>query len=213
MILRFKKGFSLIELLVVIAIIGILAAVGITAYSGYTTGAKEKAALAQHSQVVKFINTEFVKCAGGSGNYVWTTMSEGGGVVVRITEEELVELTPTFEFLKITPDMPEYDQYVTNLRAYDPERFPVPEAAAPVPAAVPCTNFPVGTDIVNYVNTTLGMTNPYDVTTAFAEAGDENGNASEIGRALIFCDDTDGDCQIRTQYKDNTYEETNIQPY
>ena len=62
---KFKKGFSLVELLVVIAIIGILAAVGITAYQGYTTGAKEKAAAAQHSQVVSIINAEMAKCAGG----------------------------------------------------------------------------------------------------------------------------------------------------
>ena len=62
---KFKKGFSLVELLVVIAIIGILAAVGITAYQGYTTGAKQKATAAQHSQVVAILNAEMAKCAGG----------------------------------------------------------------------------------------------------------------------------------------------------
>ena len=72
MISKFKKGFSLIELLVVIAIIGILAAVGITAYSGYTTSAKEKASAAQHAQVVALLNAEFSKCAGGSGDFIWT---------------------------------------------------------------------------------------------------------------------------------------------
>ena len=71
MILKFKKGFSLVELLVVIAIIGILAAVGITAYQGYTTGAKEKATAAQHSQIVAIINAEMAKCAGGSGNDIF----------------------------------------------------------------------------------------------------------------------------------------------
>jgi prepilin-type N-terminal cleavage/methylation domain-containing protein len=71
MILKFKKGFSLVELLVVIAIIGILAAVGITAYQGYTTGAKEKAVLANEKQIVQLINAEFAKCASGSGNYPW----------------------------------------------------------------------------------------------------------------------------------------------
>ena len=100
MILRLKKGFSLIELLVVIAIIGILAAVGITAYSGYTTGAKEKAALAQHSQVVKFINSEFGKCAGGSGNYVWTTL----------VSEDAGDAEPVDDFIRnygLDPDSPE----------------------------------------------------------------------------------------------------------
>ena len=71
MILKFKKGFSLVELLVVIAIIGILAAVGITAYQGYTQSAKEKAVLANHSQLVKFLNAEMAKCAGGEGYFVW----------------------------------------------------------------------------------------------------------------------------------------------
>ena len=71
MLTKFKKGFSLVELLVVIAIIGILAAVGITAYSGYTSSAKVKATLANASQVVKFINSEMAKCAGGDGNFAW----------------------------------------------------------------------------------------------------------------------------------------------
>ena len=71
MIQNFRKGFSLVELLVVIAIIGILAAVGITAYSGYTNSAKEKATLANHAQLVAAINSEFAKCAAGSGNFVW----------------------------------------------------------------------------------------------------------------------------------------------
>ena len=96
MVLKFKKGFSLVELLVVIAIIGILAAVGITAYSGYTASAKEKSALANHAQIVKFINAEFAKCAGGSGNYIWDVgdnrdncvMSTDTGTVDTVTYEE-----------------------------------------------------------------------------------------------------------------------------
>ena len=207
MILRLKKGFSLIELLVVIAIIGILAAVGITAYSGYTTGAKEKAALAQHSQVVKFINSEFGKCAGGSGNYVWTTL----------VSEDAGDAGPVDDYIRnygLDPDSPEGEELKVMLLEHDIGIPPIfIENVSQVAAAVPCTNSPVGTDIASHVNTILGMTNPYDVTTGFAEAGAENGNASEIGKALIFCDDTDGDCQLRTQYKDNTYEETNIQPY
>ena len=71
MVQGFKKGFSLVELLVVIAIIGILAAVGITAYSGYTNSAKEKATLANHAQILATLNSEFAKCAAGSGDFVW----------------------------------------------------------------------------------------------------------------------------------------------
>ena len=70
--LKAKKGFSLIELLVVIAIIGVLSAVGITAYSGYTADAKSKVTLAQHKQLASLINAESAKCAGGSGDFVWT---------------------------------------------------------------------------------------------------------------------------------------------
>ena len=67
--LKSRKGFSLIELLVVIAIIGVLSAVGITAYSGYTKDAKKKVTLAQHQQVVAFLNAESAKCAGGEGTF------------------------------------------------------------------------------------------------------------------------------------------------
>ena len=81
--LKFKKGFSLVELLVVIAIIGILAAVGITAYQGYTKSAKEKAVLANHAQLIKFLNAEMAKCAGGEGVFGWNT--DGNDVCNRTT--------------------------------------------------------------------------------------------------------------------------------
>ena len=71
--LKFRKGFSLIELLVVIAIIGVLSAVGITAYSGYTADAKKKVTVAQHKQLVSLANAESAKCAGGSGDWAWTS--------------------------------------------------------------------------------------------------------------------------------------------
>ena len=59
------KAFTLIELLVVVAIIGILAAVGVVAYNGYTGAAKVNAVKAQHTQVVKFISNEMMKCTLG----------------------------------------------------------------------------------------------------------------------------------------------------
>jgi len=71
--LKAKKGFSLIELLVVIAIIGVLSAVGITAYSGYTADAKKKVTVAQHKQVVSFLNAESAKCAGGEGSFAFAS--------------------------------------------------------------------------------------------------------------------------------------------
>ena len=60
-----RKAFTLIELLVVVAIIGILAAVGVVAYNGYTNTAKKNAVKTMHSQVIKFIKSEIIKCDMG----------------------------------------------------------------------------------------------------------------------------------------------------
>ena len=60
-----KSGFTLIELLVVVAIIGILAAVGVVAYNGYTASAKISAAKSNHTQAIKYMTTELMKCELG----------------------------------------------------------------------------------------------------------------------------------------------------
>jgi prepilin-type N-terminal cleavage/methylation domain-containing protein len=60
-----KKAFTLIELLVVVAIIGILAAVGVVAYNGYTGAAKIQTVKSNHKNVVKYVNSELMKCLIG----------------------------------------------------------------------------------------------------------------------------------------------------
>ena len=61
-----QKGFTLIELLVVVAIIGILAAVGVVAYNGYTSSAKIQTVKSNHKSVVKYVNSELMKCLIGA---------------------------------------------------------------------------------------------------------------------------------------------------
>ena len=63
-----QKGFTLIELLVVVAIIGILATVGVVAYSGYTKGAKLKAAKQNLKTISKWLAAESTKvCSAQQG--------------------------------------------------------------------------------------------------------------------------------------------------
>ena len=73
------KAFTLIELLVVVAIIGILAAVGVVAYNGYTASAKKNATKNQHKTIVKFIQSEIMKCS--IGEQVILKEISGGNVI------------------------------------------------------------------------------------------------------------------------------------
>ena len=59
---RHSQAFTLIELLVVVAIIGILAAVGVVAYNGYTGAAKKNTTKANNKLIVKYLQSEAMKC-------------------------------------------------------------------------------------------------------------------------------------------------------
>ena len=188
MISKFKKGFSLIELLVVIAIIGILAAVGITAYSGYTAGAKEKASVAQHSQVVALINAEMGRCAAGEGTYVWGTAAVAGReAVTGRTEEEATQ----------------FDLDNGN----EPGTTPVVIAVSPITqeafAADACSAAPDDTHIVLHVNGTgagqLGMNNPYNTGEVAATHLVSQTAQTVVGGIGIFCTGTAaGVCTVST---------------
>jgi len=57
-----NKGFTLIELLIVVAIIGILAAVGAVVIPNILKNTKITAVKAQHTEIVKYLSAEFLKC-------------------------------------------------------------------------------------------------------------------------------------------------------
>ena len=63
-------GFTLIELLVVVAIIGILAAVGVPKLMGFLDGAKVNTTKTMHSQTVKYISAEVLKCTLGESMFM-----------------------------------------------------------------------------------------------------------------------------------------------
>ena len=58
-----KGGFTLVELLIVVAILGILAGIGIVSFGGFLGSAKEKATLANHKNVVNFMNAKVTQCS------------------------------------------------------------------------------------------------------------------------------------------------------
>ena len=66
MTLKIRDGFTLIELLVVVAIIGILAAVAVVNFVGFTEAAKVAATKTNHTNAVKYITSELMKCEIGS---------------------------------------------------------------------------------------------------------------------------------------------------
>mgnify|MGYP001429652191 CR=1 FL=1 len=69
-----NKAFTLIELLVVVAIIGILAAVGVTTFGGFQEKAKASATKANHKNVVKYVNSEIMKCNLGDEKILENTL-------------------------------------------------------------------------------------------------------------------------------------------
>ena len=67
-----RKGFTLIELLIVVAIIGILAAVGAAVIPGLLENTKINATKAIHTQTLKYIGAQIMKCHIGESHIMGT---------------------------------------------------------------------------------------------------------------------------------------------
>ena len=93
-----QKAFTLIELLVVVAIIGILAAVGVVAYNGYTGAAKASATKLNHKLVLKYVQSELMKCELGEtyvmNNNLQCSKTRQGQAVTKATIDSLVIKNP-----------------------------------------------------------------------------------------------------------------------
>ena len=57
-----KKGFTLIEILIAMLIISILSSIGVVSYNNYTSTFKDSATKLNYNQIVKTMESEFVKC-------------------------------------------------------------------------------------------------------------------------------------------------------
>ena len=66
-----KKGFTLVELLIVVAIMGVLAAVGVVVYNGFMGNTKENTVKANHVSIVKFCQSQAMKCVLGANSVVF----------------------------------------------------------------------------------------------------------------------------------------------
>ena len=73
-----KKGFTLVELLVVIAILAILATVAVVGYASFVDKAEDAKAQAELSQIVQYIDLEFLEDGEWIvGNITVTRNAEG----------------------------------------------------------------------------------------------------------------------------------------
>ena len=57
-----QRGFTLIEILIAMLIISILSSIGVVSYNNYTSTVKDSATKLNYNQIVKTMESEFVKC-------------------------------------------------------------------------------------------------------------------------------------------------------